>query len=153
VAHYPSCQCALCQTENFFDSAGFRALVHDITGTSLGGVQDFFASWYQPGDFLTQHHDHGVERSVAVLFGFTKNWSPVFGGNLHFLQPFDKIFYPSFNSLVLFDVKLNPEHFVEEVVAGAKPKRLTVTGWFMNPSAPQPQEQQQQATTKSTTHY
>jgi len=130
VAHVPTCHCQLCETEIFFDSPEFRNFVSEITATKLGDVQDFFASWYRPGDFLTEHSDNGVQRSVALIFGFTKNWITDFGGNLNFVNRYEKIFTPAFNSLLIFNVKDDASHFVSEVVTHVTQKRFMVVGWY-----------------------
>lgn len=77
----------LCDLEAAMAAGPFRHLVAEITGVQVTPrFQDFFASWFRPGDYLTSHADAFVGRSIAFRLGLTpaEEWREGFGGDLVF---------------------------------------------------------------------
>lgn len=109
------------------------ALVRDITGDdSVCSVTGHYTR-FLPGQFLTRHRDivENRDRRFAYVLSFTQRWHPDWGGLLQFYEedgtPRDA-WTPTFNSLVLFDVK--HIHAVTYVAPYALEPRLSLTGWF-----------------------
>lgn len=130
---------ALCDLELAMASQRFRAVVSNITSVDVGSrFQDWMASWFRPGDYLTSHADTLVGRRIAFRLGMTPDddWQDGWGGDLVFenrsLAKGARLVGSSFNKMLLFDVRsANMEHYVSEVhKASAGHKRLAVAGWY-----------------------
>lgn len=118
---------------DFVNSKELLSVIAAITGQSGLVGADAHYTRYTPGQYLTRHKDDITHegRRVAYVMGFSKHWHPDWGGLLHFFEddgtPRD-FWIPTFNSLVLFDVR--HVHSVSYVTPFAKEQRLSLTGWF-----------------------
>lgn len=110
----------LCALERAFRSERMTNFITAVTGIKVGSEhQDFFASWYRPGDYLAWHTDTFANRAVAFRLGVTDSaWPLEAGGDLMFddagaasdptrSNPTANKIRASakLNSLVLFDVR------------------------------------------------
>jgi len=118
---------------DFVNSEEMLSVIAAVTGQAGLVGADAHYTRYTPGQYLTRHKDV-VEREgrrIAYVMGFSKNWHPDWGGLLHFFEddgtPRD-VWIPTFNSLVLFNVR--HVHSVSYVTPFAKEQRLSLTGWF-----------------------
>jgi Rps23 Pro-64 3,4-dihydroxylase Tpa1-like proline 4-hydroxylase len=119
---------------DLFASFEFTKKVSTDTAIDVSSIGHCFASWYAPGDFLSTHTDKG-NGQIAFVWNLTKNWRPQYGGLLHLLnadwKTVETTITPSFNSLVLFDVRGEGRpHFVSQIIPGVVEKRLAISGWF-----------------------
>lgn len=116
----------------FLNSAEFLDFTKTITDEPDVIKIDGQATLYSPGHFLNAHDDMGdiAERRAAYVMGYSKGWSPNWGGQLLFLDGDDvsRGFTPSFNSLSLF--KVPRDHVVTQVTNFAGAGRYSVTGWL-----------------------
>ena len=116
----------------FFNDTPFIAFAKAVTGEDTVTKIDAQATWYRPGDFLTQHNDTGVgERRAAYTLGLTRDWRPDWGGQLLFHDAAGDIergFKPGFNQWTVF--KTPRMHSVAPVAAYATGKRRSITGWL-----------------------
>ena len=118
---------------DFVNSEEMLSVIATITGQPGLVGADAHYTRYTPGQYLTRHKDDITRegRRIAYVMGFSKNWHPDWGGLLQFYEddgtPRD-FWIPSFNSLVLFDVR--HVHAVSYVTPFAKEQRLSLTGWF-----------------------
>ena len=118
---------------DFVNSKELLSVIATITGQSELVGADAHYTRYAPGQYLTRHKDDIKRegRRIAYVMGFSKNWHPDWGGLLQFFEddgtPRD-FWIPTFNSLVLFDVR--HVHSVSYVTPFAKEQRLSLTGWF-----------------------
>jgi SM-20-related protein len=134
--HVDECQCRECVFRQDVVSPEVVSFLDYITGYKVTQINEFFASWYDEGDFLSPHSD-GPNGVLGFVYNLSKNWKPHYGGNLHFQDNFDenlieKINVPKFNTLTMFDLAttMGHMHFVSEVVKGAPEKRLAFAGWW-----------------------
>jgi Rps23 Pro-64 3,4-dihydroxylase Tpa1-like proline 4-hydroxylase len=114
------------------NSEGVRAFLRDVTGIATAFC-DMQATRYGPGHFLTVHDDEAgpaKNRKLAYVLSLTEGWSPVWGGQLQFLdgQRVVESFTPKFNTLSLFRVPT--PHHVSQVASFAPKGRISLTGWF-----------------------
>lgn len=125
--HIIGCQCFMC---NFRQYVSFVFKDHIEKNTNLINLQldEMFFSVYEPGDFLSTHHDKN-KGDVAFVLNLTKNWRPEYGGMLHCNGEYT---VPEFNSLIFFEIPENEgiEHFVSEVSRRAPSPRIALSGWF-----------------------
>ena len=116
----------------FFNDAPFMNFARAVTGEVGATKIDAQATWYRPGDFLTQHDDTGEgERRAAYTLGLARDWRPDWGGQLLFHDDAGDItrgFKPSFNVWTVF--KTPRMHSVAPVAAYAGGRRRSVTGWL-----------------------
>ncbi len=117
----------------YLNSPEFYNFVKTITNESSVKKVDGQATLYASGHFLNTHDDTGsdAERRVAYVMGFTKDWSPNWGGQLLMLDENNDTqlgFSPTFNSLTLF--KVPRKHIVTQVSSFAKGGRYSITGWL-----------------------
>jgi len=109
-------------------------LVRTVSGIPSLAKADAQATWFRPGNFLTQHDDRGEaaeQRRVAYVLNLTRRWRADWGGLLQFHGPDGDVaeaWLPRFNSLVLFRVPVL--HSVSQVATFAGQPRFAVTGWF-----------------------
>jgi SM-20-related protein len=90
---------------------------------------------YAAGHFLKTHCDTGHykddKRHSAYVMGFTKNWSPDWGGTLQLLDREKSVvetLTPQFNTLNMFRIPV--DHFVSPVANFCPSSRLSATGWL-----------------------
>ena len=121
------------QVAAFIRSDAFAEVGRKVTGFSDIVEADCQATRYQPGHYLTMHHDHQIEqRRAAYVLGFTLNWRPDWGGLLQFFDDNNDVtsgFSPTFNTLSTFSVPQN--HAVSYIAPCAGAARYTITGWFL----------------------
>ncbi len=132
-AHKSSCRCYVCILKQVFKSDEIKLALSNIIGSKVTGYNEFFASKYQQGDFLSMHHDNNKGDYTFVL-SLTSDWNPSHGGLTHFWDDKNKEVYktvtPSFGSLLLFkldDLK-QMDHFVSIVTT--QKRRYAFTGWI-----------------------
>lgn len=98
------------------------------------------AAFLRPGDQISEHNDHqvfvredGVKVVRAVTFNYylTKHWDERWGGRFVWKNPHVEV-VPTFNTLVLFNVGSDSNHWVEPIAQGVEEKRLAITGWFLS---------------------
>ena len=131
--HGKNCNCFLCSTVPHILTSNivlstikkYYPEVENLT------FSEYFISKYSSGDFLSCHSDK--ERGIAFVWNLTKNWKPEYGGNLSLIDPLFKgvtTIVPSFNTLTIFNLNEEIEHWVSEVSSAAPSERLAITGWF-----------------------
>jgi Rps23 Pro-64 3,4-dihydroxylase Tpa1-like proline 4-hydroxylase len=135
VNEYPQ-DLAFCS--KVFDSTTTKAWVTRLSGRRCVGPTQFSASWYLPGDHSLPHDDNVAtdvfKRQVAFVWHLAKNWRSEWGGAL-FWCPKALYLSPVFNTLLLFNVGPDTNHFVTQVSPYAQGKRLTINGWWTGPGA------------------
>ena len=116
----------------FFNDIPFTTFAKAVTGETSVTKIDAQATWFRPGDFLTQHDDTGVgERRAAYTLGLSRDWRPDWGGQLMFHDAngdIERGFKPGFNVWTVF--KTPRMHSVAPVAAYAGGKRRSITGWL-----------------------
>jgi SM-20-related protein len=121
----------------FIESIASRSTIENVRQLSAcHDIQrvDAQATWYEAGDFLTEHTDDNdarFTRRVAYVLNLSPNWRAEWGGLLLFHDVQGNVvetFVPEFNTLNLFSVP--QAHSVSMVAPFAKEKRLALTGWF-----------------------
>lgn len=122
----------LAQLRHAMTSPEFMEGIRTLTGESeISGVE-IQATRFRTGDFLSLHHDGpNVDRRIAIVFGFSRDWAPDWGGNLLFPGDRDRLegVSPGFNRLDLFAV---PQfHCVTPVAPSAPRYRHAVSGWYI----------------------
>jgi Rps23 Pro-64 3,4-dihydroxylase Tpa1-like proline 4-hydroxylase len=120
----------------YLNGAQFMGLIRDVTGIESIARADAQATLYAPGHFLSNHDDKigGHKRRVAYILSMTPDWNPDWGGILQFYDGENGIedaFVPRFNALSLFTVPQS--HAVSYVAPFAEPRRIAITGWFVDP--------------------
>ncbi len=121
------------QVFEYLNSAEMLKFVCDLSGRNDLLSADAQFTRYTGGQYLTRHRDvvSGRERKLAYVLGLSKGWHPDWGGLLQFYRddgtPRDA-WNPTFNSLVLFDVR--HVHAVTYVAPDALAPRLSLAGWF-----------------------
>jgi len=134
--HVEECRCKECVFKEDVISDEVVGFLDYVTGFKVTRINEFFASWYDGGDFLSPHSD-GPNGVLGFVYNLSKNWKPHYGGNLHFQDNFDenliqKINVPKFNTLTMFDLAttMGHMHFVSEVPMNVPEKRLAFAGWW-----------------------
>jgi hypothetical protein len=133
--HGQECKCDFCifvyQT---LRSPETLEKISKITGTELKSAISIFGSKYTPGSFLSEHTDTGRGR-IAFSLNLTPEWDPeTDGGQFQLMDKHTKAVLqkvdPTFNTLVLFDVREygQPHHVLP--VTGRR-SRYAITGWFV----------------------
>jgi len=121
-----------------FNSASTKAWATRVSGRSCIGPVQFSASWYIAGDHSLPHNDilvnENLHRQLAYVWHLAKDWRSDWGGALYWCA---RGWYlpPTFNTLVLFNVGLESNHFVTHVSPYAQGKRLAINGWWTGPTA------------------
>ena len=127
-----------------FGSSSTQEWVRRLSGRSCVGPTQFSASWYLPGDYSLPHNDIAesgesfdrkvFNRQVAYVWHLAKDWRSEWGGALYWCA---KAYYlpPVFNTLLLFNVGTESNHFVTHVSPYAQGKRLAINGWWTGPAA------------------
>ena len=129
----------LARCAEVFDSAGTKAWVTRLSGRHCPGPTEFSASLFLPGDHSLPHNDvaavdGGLNRQVAWVWHLAKDWRPEWGGALYWCSR-SSYLPPAFNTLYLFNVSPDSNHFVTRVSPYAQGKRLAVNGWWTGPAA------------------
>jgi len=122
-----------------FDSSSTRAWATRLSGRSCLGPAEVYASWYLPGDHSLAHNDVAASgpnfnREVAYVWHLAKDWRSEWGGALYWC-PTASYLPPVFNTLWLFNVRPESNHFVTHVSPYALGKRLAINGWWTGPAA------------------
>lgn len=113
-----------------FWNTGLVEKVNAWTGKEGNYFEEAQVTMYSSGCFLGQHTDGVYNRQVACIANFTRNWQPDFGGCLTVLSKGEwKVVPPTFNSLVMMDVRADNCHYVSQVASWVQHKRLAITGW------------------------
>jgi Rps23 Pro-64 3,4-dihydroxylase Tpa1-like proline 4-hydroxylase len=130
--HYDTCKCGVCKLDQLFGSNEILERFSCIVNEKVISLNETFLSKYQKEDFLSIHHDKG-KGHFAFIYQLTKDWNPVHGGLLTFVEgnEIKKTISPHFNSLSIFRIKDVPitDHFVSRVVVDKT--RMAYTGWFL----------------------
>jgi thioredoxin 1 len=121
-----------------FDSSSTKTLVTRLSGRSCLGPAEVYASWYLPGDHSLPHNDASdsganFNRQVAYVWHLAKDWRSEWGGALYWC-PKASYLPPAFNTLWLFNVGPESNHFVTHVSPYAQGKRLAINGWWTGPA-------------------
>jgi hypothetical protein len=122
-----------------FQSESTKNFIRRLSQKDCKGGTGFSASWYMPGDHSLPHDDSVYKnngyRQVAFVWHLTKNWQPSWGGDF-FWCPKSYSLSPSFNTLLLFNVKGHKLHFVTVVSPHVQSKRLAINGWWYGETDP-----------------
>ena len=121
--------------QGFFEclrGTDFKRYFEAICGLRLGAVK-INAYSYKRGDFLRLHSDNDKSRRLTFVFYLSAEWERRFGGELIMTGPGGRLAAVEalYNSLVLFDVTADTEHYVEQIKAAAGGRaRVSISGWF-----------------------
>lgn len=117
-------------------SREFSTAMGALSALSLKpGALDLSGSLYVSGDYLLCHDDRVEDRKLAYILYLSEDFSASDGGAFALFdskkgKP-NKIvqrYYPTFNSLLVFEVSPLSFHAVEEVLSGKK--RYAIGGWL-----------------------
>lgn len=127
--HYEVCQCIACKLDHTVRSGEVTSFLSSIVGETVY-ANEVFLSCYGKDDFLSIHHDI-KKGDLAVTFSLSE-WSPVYGGILHFCEK-DVIFKsisPVAGNVTIF--YLDPEHGLDHFVSPVcvDKNRYTITAWY-----------------------
>jgi len=134
----PNAPPALTALYAYLDSVEVRQLFSEICGRQCDGFRAA-ATIFNKGDHISEHNDLLVyeekgmpnyKRELTFNYYLSKNWNPSWGGNLVWKKPY-RVISPHFNTLVLFNVTANSEHWVDPVLIDTETKRLSITGWYL----------------------
>lgn len=108
-------------------------LIREVSGIASIGKADGQATFYAPGNFLSQHSDQFDEEywRLAYVMNLTRGWRPDWGGYLQFFDEAGDVtraLMPRYNVLNIFAVPRL--HSVQPVASFAGAPRLSITGWF-----------------------
>ena len=115
-----------------FNHKNILELLSNITELNLTKYDKTFVSKYSEKCFLSEHTDE-PNGKLAFVYHLTKNWNPDWGGLYLNLTDKNNIktICPSFNKLVIFDVKnYKTPHSVTQVVDNCIHERISITGWY-----------------------
>jgi len=125
MGHKALCDCYMCNL--------IPQVLSDKFSSMFGPVKldEIFISIYEPGDFLSLHHDQ--TKGTAFSWNLTKDWKREYGGSLHIEveEEHTVVIEPHFNELCIFNIGddfLN--HYVSEVSSFALTNRIAIVGWF-----------------------
>jgi Rps23 Pro-64 3,4-dihydroxylase Tpa1-like proline 4-hydroxylase len=127
--HYDICNCIGCRLEHTARSDEVTTFISTIVGKPVY-AKEVFVSCYSKDDFISIHHDT-KKGDLAVTFSLS-DWSPVYGGILHFCEKdvITKSISPVAGNAIIFF--LDPEngfnHFVSPVCVDKN--RYTLTAWY-----------------------
>ena len=119
---------------DFLNSPQFLEFARQLTGDLAIRMVSAIGVRYRAGHFLRAHNDlaNDEDRAFAYVINLSRQWSPDWGGLLHFLDPEQRrvvdTFTPLWNSLSLFRVP--QPHVVSLVAPWAGSARYSITGWF-----------------------
>lgn len=113
-----------------------RRYVECITGLSLGPLMGLSAHAMSAGDLLAPHSDVNPWRRIAFNAYLSPEWSGEHGGDL-LISGLDGTVTrvaPTFNSVVMFDVRAHQSHRVTPITGCAKGiRRFSLAAWFLRP--------------------
>ena len=124
----------------FLNSSQVIRFFREITNNNKLVKLDPSANLYEPSHFKNLHDDMRQDEKIqdrsikryGFVFGFTKNWSVNWGGNLSFYPgpnpTMAETTYPIFNSLEIFEIPIL--HRISMVMPFAAKGRYTITGWL-----------------------
>ncbi len=131
-AHGDECTCFICHQhhEGIFRPKGeFEGAMSKLIGepVTVNGLQ-----WtrYRANDFLAPHTDDG-NGHFAFVYNVTKDWHPIWGGNLTFFNEDGYISDTApvvFNSLAVWEV--GGWHGVTPVIPTIQQSRYAISGWL-----------------------
>ena len=127
-------QLVLYAVVDFLNSPQFLEFARQLTGDPAIRMVSAIGVRYRAGHFLRAHNDlaNDEDRAFAYVINLSRQWSPDWGGLLHFLDPEQRrvvdTFTPLWNSLSLFRVP--QPHVVSLVAPWAGSARYSITGWF-----------------------
>jgi hypothetical protein len=122
---------AMRELHDVFASAATKDFIAGLSGQNCSGEPAFAAGLYLPGDHSLPHSDSDGSRTVAYVWHLTRDWDPSWGGDFYWVP--NRLSLPaSFNTLLLFVVSDNSDHFVTTVSPYAKGQRLAINGWWKN---------------------
>ena len=125
---------------DIFRSDPTKEFMGRLSQRDCAGKTTFSASLYLPGDHSLPHNDYlgdiECHRQVAFVWQLTKNWRSDWGGEFFWCRK-DRWISPEFNTLLLFRVQPSSTHFVTQVTAHARGKRMAVSGWWTGKMEPQ----------------
>lgn len=134
--HVDGCGCSECVFKQDAISDEVKSFIKKVTDFDVTKLNEFFASWYEPGHFLSPHSD-GPNGKLGFVYNLSKDWKPHYGGNLHFQSNDDdmiieQVNVPEFNTLTMFDLEttMGHMHYVSHVSPGVEQKRLAFAGWW-----------------------
>lgn len=121
-----------------FKNPKFKNFFEAITGLKYDLKTETYHFYiYKKGDFLGPHNDRGGDYSIAFMLYLTPEWEADFGGALNIVFPDGEIMKiePEYNSLVVFNVKAQAEHFVSKVKDCVGDRgRSAFSGWLHKPA-------------------
>lgn len=117
----------------FMNSDATLNFLRTVTGCHDVRKADAYASWYEPGHFLTEHDDlHAThDRVAALVLSMTRGWNRNWGGHLAFYDAagnIEEAYIPSFNTLNLFLIPRR--HAVTQVTNFAGARRTSYLSWL-----------------------
>lgn len=134
--HVDTCDCYECKFKKDAVSVEVKNFIKKITDFDVTKLNEFFASWYESGHFLSPHSD-GPNGVLGFVYNLSKDWKPHYGGNLHFQSNnneniIEKVNVPTFNTLTMFDLEttMGHMHYVSHVAPDITQKRLAFAGWW-----------------------
>jgi Rps23 Pro-64 3,4-dihydroxylase Tpa1-like proline 4-hydroxylase len=116
---------------NFINTKYFKDFLEDVTGIRAEGRADASAFIYKNTHYLLPHDDRLEKRKVAYILNLSKDFTKADGGSLDLLngKKIAKSFIPTFNTLIIFEVKAGKTfHQVSEVLKNKD--RISIAGWF-----------------------
>lgn len=130
--HRNGCTCFLCtEVPQILLSGNLKKTISKYYPEANLEFSEFFISRYSSGDFLSRHSDH--TKGIAFVWNLTQDWRPEYGGNLSLIDPDTqeiRTLIPQFNTLSLFNLQEEVDHWVSEVSSFAPKERIAITGWF-----------------------
>jgi Rps23 Pro-64 3,4-dihydroxylase Tpa1-like proline 4-hydroxylase len=122
------------------DSQYVRDWFADVSGFTINVKTTSTISHYKPGDYSMLHHDSALGpdngwRKVAFVLHMSKEWDPIYGGDLIYLNPL-KLIHAQFNNMVLFKVVEGESWHIVSPVAEHTPshmQRFAYSGWWNGP--------------------
>ena len=104
-----------------------------LSNRDCSGPLAFGTSLCLPGDYALPHQDLYGARSVTLNWYLTRDWSPLWGGELHWCRSWERV-APGFNVVALFNVSAEARHYVSHVLPTARGRRFTVNNWWQSPT-------------------
>ncbi len=117
----------------------FREYIEKITNKELASSSSLLVHRMRGGDYLKKHNDRSKGRKIAFILYLSQHWSTSLGGQLHVhgLEKNELVLEPTYNSLVLFDVRKHEYHYVAPInlphqsPSDVNPSRISINGWFL----------------------
>jgi len=130
---------AVRELNSYLNSSAALELVRQLSNRTCNRFFGKIAA-YRPGHYIKSHNDLYLEtranrtvltRSVTFNYFLTREWDPDWGGQFVWENPRSTM-YPEFNTLVMFLVGPDSNHYVTPVMPNAGSLRLALTGWFVS---------------------